>query len=346
MMAPRSPRHLPHRAAFFVLAAFLLATLALLPVAFSSVIADVIENGNRTYFVLGDHQHQDPDRVMLNLRMNGLDEWQRTVSIQVSGHRDCSAACTGTDRIQFISIPLATEDGEGLPPYVFVTFPPGSRTVSDKLELPVSGRAIRYPFDTSRLELGVVAQRSNAEGGFRTLTEADRFLYLSLNGSIPRAIMQPPQAVPISRVFVDDPTWRFAGVWQINFTRPLYLQVVTIVMLVLVSLASVYAVILVPLRDLVISAGALILGVWGIRAIVLGTNLAGFTIIDLSLMLVILFLLVAITWRTLQHLHDRGELSVPLFRRESEAPKGEATPETPPRPAETGSATSNERPAV
>jgi len=86
------------------------------------------------------------------------------------------------------------------------------------------------------------------------------------------------------------------------------------VLVVLVSLAAVYAVILSPLRDLNISAGALILGVWGIRAIVLGANLAGFTVIDLSLMLVNLFVLVAISWRTLQHLHDRGELSVPLFR--------------------------------
>jgi hypothetical protein len=314
-----------HRAGFFTLAALLLATIALLPLALSSVIADLVEDGHATYFLFGDHQHQDRDRVMLNLSVTALDEWQRSVSMNVSGHRDCAADCAGTDRIQFISIPIDREDGEGLPPYAIVSFAPGVRSVSQQIQLPVSGQAIRYPFDTSGLRLGAVAQRSNADGGFRTLNPEDaaRFLFLSVNGSIPRAVMQHPRPLSLDKVFSDDPVWRFAGVWQIDFTRPLYLQVVAVVLVVLVSLAATFAVALAPLQNLVVSAGGLILGLWGIRAIVLGANLEGYTIIDLSLMVIIMFLLVAITSRTLQHLHDRGELSVPPFRRKAD----EASPE-------------------
>ena len=310
----------PHRASFFILGAVLLGTLALLPIALGGVLADVLEISRPTYFVFGDHEREDSDRVLLNLSMVSLDEWQRMVTIQVSGHRDCAAGCTGTDRVQFMSIPISTEDGEGLPPYAIVAFPPGERSVTDQLRLPVSEHAIRYPFDKAGLRLGVVAQRSNADGGFRTVLPepAKRFLFLSLNGSIPRAVMARPRPIPLDRVHVDDPAWQFAAVWQVDFTRPLYLQVVAVVLVVLVSLAAVYAIVLAPLRDLAVSAGALILGVWGIRAIVLGANLAGFTVIDLSLMVVILFLLVAVTWRTLQYLHDRGELSVPLFRKRRE----------------------------
>jgi hypothetical protein len=305
-----------HRTAFFVIAALLLAAVALLPLAIASVIVNLAQDSKTTFFIFGDHQHQDADRVMLNLNLTNLDEWGRTASINVSGHRDCPSGCNGTDRIQFIAIPVAKEDGEGLPPYAMITFGPGVRSVTEQVQLPITDHAIRYPFDSPSLEIGAVAQRSNADGNFRTLASKDavRFLYLSMNDSIPRATMREPLPVPLDEVFSDDPTWAFAGVWHIDFARPLYLQVVALVLVVLVSLASVYAVVLAPLRDLVVSAGALILGVWGIRAIVLGAGLSGFTIIDLSLMLVILFLLVAITWRTLQYMHDRGELSLPLFR--------------------------------
>jgi hypothetical protein len=56
---------------------------------------------------------------------------------------------------------------------------------------------------------------------------------------------------------------------------------------------------------LIAGAGALVLGVWGIRAVLLGTNVPGFTAIDLSLAVVILFLLGAITARVLISLSRR-----------------------------------------
>jgi hypothetical protein len=313
-----------HRTAFFVIAALLLAAVALLPLAIASVIVNLAQDTRGTFFIFGDHEHQDADRIMLNMNFTGLDEWAHTASIEVSGHRDCPSGCTGTDRVQFIAIPVAKEDGEGLPPYAMITFAPGVRSVTEQVQLPITDHAIRYPFDSPSLEIGAVAQRSNPDVGFRTLPPqaAAHFLYLSMNDWVPRATMRAPQPVPLDKVFSDDPAWAFAGVWHVEFTRPLYLQVVAFVLVVLVSLASLYAVVLAPLRDLVVSAGALILGVWGIRAIVLGAGLSGFTIIDLSLMLVILFLLVAITWRTLQYMHDRGELSLPIFRH-IEEPSGE-----------------------
>ena len=76
----------------------------------------------------------------------------------------------------------------------------------------------------------------------------------------------------------------------VRFSRPLYLQVLTVC--------------LVLLDQLIINAGALILGVWGIRVILLGTSLIGLTAVDLALWSVILFLLVTITVRTLWLLEE------------------------------------------
>jgi hypothetical protein len=62
-----------------------------------------------------------------------------------------------------------------------------------------------------------------------------------------------------------------------------------------------------PLHDLVISSGALVLGVWGIRAL-LTPGTAYRTIVDLALSAIILFLLGAITVRALQFCYARSDL--------------------------------------
>ncbi len=69
-----------------------------------------------------------------------------------------------------------------------------------------------------------------------------------------------------------------------------------------------------PLDQLLLNVGALVLGVWGIRAILLGTSLTGVTAVDLSLTMVILFLLAAITLRTMLYLYHRAGLSTPMPR--------------------------------
>src|SRR5262249_1722727 len=105
----------------------------------------------------------------------------------------------------------------------------------------------------------------------------------------------------------------------VTFARPVYLKVLTVLLVVLVSAAAAYAVLLRPLDQLIINSGALILGVWGIRAVLLGTSFPGVTAVDLALSLVILFLLVAITVRTLWLLEEQSHLR-PLRRLMRTAP--------------------------
>ena len=85
------------------------------------------------------------------------------------------------------------------------------------------------------------------------------------------------------------------------------------VLVLLIAAAAAYAVFLRPLQDLVVNSGALVLGVWGIRAILTPGNLYYLTSIDVALSIVIIFLLGAITVRALVFIHDEGDLRV--FRR-------------------------------
>jgi hypothetical protein len=105
-----------------------------------------------------------------------------------------------------------------------------------------------------------------------------------------------------------------------TFSRPTYLQVLTVLLVMLVTAAAAYAVLMRPLDQLVINAGALVLGVWGIRAIMLGTSVPGVTAVDLCLMLVILFLLLALSVRTLSYLYPRSGLKFGRRPQESASP--------------------------
>ncbi len=299
---------------FFLVALLLLSIVVLLPFVLAGVFQQIDENGNPTYTLDADYHAQSPTRTHVNLAVTDLQEWQRSLTIEVSGHHVCDTPCAWTDRLMLISIPPPQEDGEGLPPMATVDFRPTALAVSQSVTLPVYGAPIRYPFDFYRLRLGVVLQRVYPDGTTQTLTpqEADGHLFLSANGFIPRAVMNKPAPVPVKKVFVDDPSYQYIYVTDLTFARPLYLRVITVFLVLLVSAAAAYAVFLRPLSELVINAGALVLGVWGIRAVLLGANVLGFTAVDLSLMTVILFLLAAITWRALLYLRDRGQLSLSL----------------------------------
>jgi hypothetical protein len=79
----------------------------------------------------------------------------------------------------------------------------------------------------------------------------------------------------------------------------------------LVTAAAAYAVFLRPFQDLIINAGGLILGIWGIRGILTPSRVQYVTAVDLSLAVVIIFLLGAITLRALGFFYQRSELPMP-----------------------------------
>ena len=95
--------------------------------------------------------------------------------------------------------------------------------------------------------------------------------------------------------------------------RPHYLRLLSVILVLLIAAAAAYAVFMRPLQDLVVNSGALVLGVWGIRAILTPGNLYFLTTIDLALSIVIIFLLGAITVRALMFIHDEGDMR--LLRR-------------------------------
>jgi hypothetical protein len=74
-----------------------------------------------------------------------------------------------------------------------------------------------------------------------------------------------------------------------------------------------------PIHDLFLGIGGVILGVWGVRAVIVQTTLPYVTAVDLALSAVILFLLLALVVRASLHFHRQSELHLPWTRRPPDA---------------------------
>ncbi|MDQ3810399.1 MAG: hypothetical protein M3336_08925 [Chloroflexota bacterium] len=307
-----------HRVAYVMVALLLLFTGVLLPFAIGGVFGDVLSPPSDRVYSLLTPVRPAASHLRIHLNVTAIDEAGRTATLLVSGHQVCPGGCT--ERYQLLLVATAPEgpDSEGLPPSVTVAVPPNAAEVTQTITLPVRGEPIRYPFDDYRFGFGVVMQRILSDGTTQPLPldQAKERLFLTFQSHAQREVMSAPSRVGPARIPVAGDAYPFLSVDEVTFQRPLYLKVLTVLLVLLVTAASAYAVFMRPLDQIVINVGALVLGIWGVRAVLVGTNSQpGSTAVDLSLSVVILFLLAAITVRALTFLDERSGFHLLRHRR-------------------------------
>jgi hypothetical protein len=301
-------------------AALLVLIIVLLPLGVLSVLSDVVHSTPATYR-LDTTPATDAVRGNLHLQVVGLNEWEGTVSVRVSASQTCGRTCAWGDRYVFVAAWSSASGGAGetRTESEDINLPADARDVVKVIRLPVTGDPIRYPFDSYRLAFGIEVERVAANGSVRILSphEAERYTDITLQGRVPRGTMGAPRSVTTHLLPLKGDDHLVVSA-QLHLARPLYLQVLTLLLVLLVAAAGAFAVLMRPLDQLVINSGALLLGVWGVRAILLGPSVPGLTLVDIALVIVIMFLLVAITVRTLWLLEESS--SRRLLRRRQTPP--------------------------
>jgi hypothetical protein len=297
--------------------ALLLSILLLMPVSLRSIYSDLGTIGHSEVLdvSLGSGSTPAIPRTSIHISIAGLDEVQQRLTLRVSGNHVCPPGCNWTDRLIFFSIRTNEAETAGMPPSATIDLAPGHLVVTNTLELPIRGQPGLYPFDEYDIWLGIGLARVFPDGSVRpySAAEAAEDISITFQEQLPRQIMEPPvQIAPAALAQPDDP-YPYLAVESLRFERPQHVRVLGVLLVLLVAAAAAYAVFWRPLQDLVLNAGALVLGVWGIRAIITPSNFSHLTAIDLALSVIILFLLGAITFRALQFAHGRS--GVPLFRR-------------------------------
>jgi hypothetical protein len=316
---PASRRRL-HRIALALTVTLLLLILLVLPIAIRSM-QEVLGRGPDTLYLLAtgqaiDEQQADEaqhDRTYINFGLVGLDESTGQVTIAVSGNRNCSGACPQVDLI-LASLDDDADTRRGLPPSAALTLKPEDVVFSNSIVLPVRGQPSLYPFDEYQFLLGIGGTATEADGTVIELTPETIAATGSVNtlqNRIPDMIMKSPTSIdPVTVQSVTDP-YGFQSVNDIVISRPAYLQVLAIVLVILIGVSALMALLTRSLNDLALGIGSLILGVWGIRSILMPQSLNTVTAIDLALTWLILLLLLGLGLRMALYFLKQSELPIP-----------------------------------
>ncbi len=142
--------------------------------------------------------------------------------------------------------------------------------------------------------------------------------FLTLQSRVGGLDMNPPVPIDSCSVHgVTDP-FGFLTVQRLDFERPIYQHVLAVLLVLLISTSAAFALFVRTINELMLGIGGLILGIWGVRSVVVPSVPSRVNVVDLVLASVILVLLVALSIRIARHVYRMTrETSAPVNPEES-----------------------------
>jgi hypothetical protein len=320
-LRPRPHRHWYRLALVFTIV-LVVAVVATLPLAIRSM-QEVLGRAPEPLFDLLTGEvvsaeaaaAAEQEATYVNLGMVDLDDSTGLLTLAVSGNRLCGDACPALD-ITFFALDDDADQRRGLPPSATLSLGPDDLIFSQTVQLPLRGQPSLYPFDTYEVWLGVGGVGTLPDGTtleLRPETLGGR-AEVTLQNRIPDMIMDAPTPIdPAVAGAAADP-FAFLAVQDIVFERPAYLKVLAVVLVLLIAVSAAMALLTREVNDLALGIGGLILGVWGIRSILMPQGVSTVTAIDLALSWLILLLLLGLALRVALHFHRHSDLPLPKPR--------------------------------
>jgi len=319
--APPSYRHW-YRASLIVTIVLVLGVVAVLPVAVRSM-QEVLGRGSDPLYDLGTGaevslavlEAAEAEATYVNLGMVDLDETTGQLTLAVSGNRACGERCPALE-LTFIALDDDADQRRGLPPSATLSLAPDDRIFSQSVQLPIRGQPSLYPFDTYQLWLGVGGSATQADGSQIELRPEVLVgqATVTLQNRVPDMIMSAPEAIAPEIVRAEADPFGFLAVQGLTFTRPAYLQVLAVALVLLIGVSAGLALFTRGIDDLALGFGGIVLGVWGVRSVLMPQAIGTVTAIDLALSWLILLLLLGLAIRAALHFHRHSELSLPRVR--------------------------------
>jgi hypothetical protein len=138
---------------------------------------------------------------------------------------------------------------------------------------------------------------------------------VTFQNRIPDIIMDAPASIAPEAVSAAADPFGFLAMQGLTFERPAYLKVLAVVLVVLIAISASLALFTRGIDDLALGFGGIILGVWGVRSVLMPQSLSTITAIDLALSWLILLLLLGLAVRAMLHFHRHSDLPLPRPRR-------------------------------
>jgi FtsH-binding integral membrane protein len=86
------------------------------------------------------------------------------------------------------------------------------------------------------------------------------------------------------------------------------MKILTVLLLLLITVSALTAVAMRDVSDLIVGVGSLVIGIWGVRSILVPQPIPVVTSVDLALSVVILFVLLGLLLRGAQQLQRTAEI--------------------------------------
>ncbi|MHB1209832.1 MAG: hypothetical protein ACYC1I_09020 [Acidimicrobiales bacterium] len=306
---PGRIRH-AYRLGLVVAAGSVLISLILTPFAFMSLYSAFQHPSGDHGFDVMRPTLLHGEWTKLNVSAISIDEVAGEIVMRVSGFHNCPTRCNGVQRVQLFSVHSDPSGALGAPPSATIEIPADSSEIEQQVTLPISGNLSRYPFDSYRLLLGATFSNVNPSGAPTPIapTTAHDQLAFSVSNAIARISLATPRI--LSAHEYDSTGAQYDAVVSLDFSRPLYLRILTVLLTLLIVLAAAYGVLFRPFTQIVPTVGALVLGVWGVRSLLVGSYPPDSTGVDLVLEGSILLLLLTVAVRAVAFMLPRAHLSV------------------------------------
>jgi hypothetical protein len=311
----QQPRH-RYRLALVLTLALIVVVMVSLPFALRSMRTQLFGEQTGDLYDLVSGRVLTPadaarelSQSFFNIGIVQIDEGAQVVSLNISANRICATTCPTLD-VTLFAVANNAAVRRGLPPSVTVTLQPTDQLFMQTVQLPIRGQPSLYPFETWQLWLGLTITDVRPDGTRvpMTVDELPSRATFTLQNLLPDFLMARPIPIaPQEVAAVHDPL-PFAAVQGLTFTRPDYLKHLTLILVVLITVSGLLAIFTRSIHELVLGVGGLILGIWGVRSILVPQPVPTITAIDLALSTVILLILLGLAVRAALHFHQRSEL--------------------------------------
>jgi hypothetical protein len=311
---PRWRRHW-YRVALVGTFVLIMAVVIMMPLALRSM-EDVLGKGPDPLYdlVTGEvvtpalAETADTTVTYFNVGMVALDEDAGELTLAVSGNRNCKESCWPLS-FTFVALDNDADQRRGLPPSVSLTLAATDRVFSQSVQLPVRGQTSLYPFDVYRLWLGTAGTVTSPDGTQVDVTQQNigGHATFTLQNRVPNMLMNPPEPIPLAAVQAPTDPFTFFAVQSLEFHRPAYLRILAVVLVILIAISALLAIFMRGLGELTLGIGGLILGVWGVRSVLMPQSFSTSTAIDLALSWVILILLLGLAIRAALFFHRQSD---------------------------------------
>lgn len=305
-----------HRMAWAQAMLLLVVVVIALPIAFRSMGVQLNDSQVRTLYLFPEGTpltaqtvaDESKSESFYNVAAIDIDEGAGNVTLAVSGQRACTTDCP-TMKFHLISLDDDADIRRALPPSVPLLVESSDQIFSATAQLPLRGQPSKYPFDDYVLWLGVYGTRTDA-GVTKPLTEDNirGHAFLTVQNQLRDFTMRPPIQINPDQAQASTDVFEFFGVQELRFERPIHMKILTVLLLLLITVSALTAVAMRDVSDLIVGVGSLVIGIWGVRSILVPQPIPVVTSVDLALSVVILFVLLGLLLRTAQHLQRTAEL--------------------------------------